>query len=227
MAFAIKGKVGNELDHLEETRVLRKVEHSEWAASIVPVPKKDGSLRLCGDYKVMVNPALNMNQYPLPKPADLLSSLAGGQRFSKLDHTAAYQQVPLDEMSAKLTTINTHEGLYEYTRLPFGVASAPEIFQRIMVTILQGIPSVICYLDDILITGRNGAEHLRNLEEVLRHLQKHGVRLRKKKCHFLQESVEYLGHCVDNLGIHTSNKKVKAILEAPAPRNLQQLRSFL
>ena len=143
----------------------------------------------------MVNPALNVNRYPLPKPADLLSSFVGGQRFSKLDLTAAYQQVPLDEMSAKLTTINTHQVLYEYTRLPFGVASAPAIFQRIMDTILQGIPSVICYLDDILITGRNRAEHLRNLEEVLRRLQKHGVRLRKEKCRFLQESVEYLGHC--------------------------------
>ena len=200
--FAIKGKVGSELDRLEETGVLRKVEHSEWAAPIVPVPKKDGSLRLCGDYKVTVNPALNVNRYPLPKPADLLSSLVGGQRFSKLDLTAAYQQVPLDEMSAKLTTINTHQELYEYTRLPFGVASAPAIFQRIMDTILQGIPSVICYLDDILITGRNGAEHLRNLEEVLRRLQKHGVRLLKEKCYFLQESVEYLGDCVDSQGIH-------------------------
>ena len=120
-----------------------------------------------------------------------------------------------------------HQGLYEYTRLPFGVASAPAVFQRIMDTILQGIPSVICYLDDILITGRNKAEHLLNLEEVLRRLQEHGVRLRKEKCLFLQKSVEYLGHCVDSRGIHTSDKKVKAILEAPAPRNLQQLRSFL
>ena len=169
--FAITEKVGSELDRLEEAGVLRKVEYSEWAAPIVPVPKKDGSLRLCGDYKVTVNPALNVDQYPLPKPADLLSSLAGGQRFSKLDLTSAYQQVPLDEISAKLTTINTHQGLYEYTRLPFGVASAPAVFQRIMDTMLQGMPSVICYLDDILITGRNEAEHLRNLEKVLHRLQ--------------------------------------------------------
>ena len=209
------------------TGVLRKVEYSEWAAPIVPVPKKDGSLRLCGDYKVTVNPALNVDQYSLPKPADFLSSLAGGQRFSKLDLTSAYQQVPLDEISAKLTTINTHQGLYEYTRLPFGVASAPAVFQRIMDTMLQGMPSVISYIDDILITGRNEAEHLRNLEKVLHQLQEHGVRLHKEKCLFFQESVEYLGHCVDSRGIHTSEKKVKAILVAPSPHNLQQLRSFL
>ena len=217
----------SELGCLEEAGVLRKVEYSEWAVPIGPVPKKDGSLRLCRDYKVTVNLALNVDQYPLPKPSDLLSSLAGGQRFSKLHLTTAYQQVPLDEISAKLTTINTHQGLYEYTRLPFGVASAPVVFQRIMDTMLQGMPSVICHLDNILITGRNEAKHLRNLEKVLHWLQEHGVRLHKEKCLCFQESVEYLGHCVDSRGIHTSEKKVKAILVAPSPHNLQQLRSFL
>ena len=96
-----------------------------------------------------------------------------------------------------------------------------------MDTMLQVIPSVICYIDDIRITGRNEAEHLRNLEVVLRQLQEHGVRLRKEKCLFFQESVEYLGHNVDSRGIHTSEKEVKAILDAPSPRNLQKLSSFL
>ena len=218
MPFAIKEKVGSELDRLEEAGVLCKVEYSEWAASILPVPKKDGSLRLCWDYKVTVNPALNVDQYSLPKPADLLSSLAGGQRFSKLDLTSAYQQVPLDEISVKLTTINTHQRLYDYTCLPFGVASAPTVFQKIMDTILQGISSVICYLYDILITGRNEVEHLRNLEEVLRRLQEHGVRLHKEhgvklhkeKCLFFQESVEYLDP-VWTVEASTPQKMVKAI----------------
>ena len=174
--------------------MLRKVDHSEWAAPIIPVPKKDGTIRICGDYKVMINPALQVDQYPLPKPADLMASLTGGKKFSKLDLTAAYQQMPLDDASTKLVTVNTHQGLYEYTRLPFSVASAPAVFQRAMDTILQGIPQVICYLNDILVTGRSDTEHLQNLEAVLHRLQHHGVKLWKEKCAFFQESVEYTSH---------------------------------
>ena len=133
----------------------------------------------------------------------------------------------LDDLSTKLVTINTHQGLYEFTRLPFGVASAPAIFQRAMDQVLQGIPHCICYLDDILVTGRSDAEHLANLEEVLRRLQEYGIRLKREKCRFYQAEVEYLGHLVDAQGVHTSPKKVQAVLDAPEPRNLQELRSFL
>ena len=225
--YAIKEQVGQELDRLVQVGVLRKVDRAEWAAPIVPVPKRDGTLRLCGDYKVTINPHLQVDQHPLPKPADLMACLTGGRKFTKLDLTSAYQQMELDEESAKLVTINTHQGLYESTRLPFGVASAPAIFQRAMDMVLQGIPHCICYLDDILITGVSDVEHLRNLEEVLRRLQDHGIRVKKEKCHFIQDSVEYLGHHVDARGIHTSERKVQAIVDAPAPRNLQELRSFL
>ena len=107
-----------------------------------------------------MNPYLQVDHYPLPKPADLMANLTGGQCFTKLDLRAAYQQMRLDEESDKMVTINTHQGLYEYTKLPFGVSSAPAIFQRAMDSILQGIPNVICYLDDILVTGRSEREHL-------------------------------------------------------------------
>ena len=96
-----------------------------------------------------------------------------------------------------------------------------------MDTVLQGIPHCICYLDDILVTGRSHKEHLRNLEEVMSRLQKYGIRLKEDKCHFLHDSVEYLGHQVDAKGVHTSPKKVEAILKAPRPRNLPELHSFL
>ena len=227
MPYAIKEQVSKELDRLEGIGVLRKVSHSEWASPLVPVPKRDGSIRLCGDFKVSLNPFLKVEQYPLPTPADLFACLTGGKRFSKLDLTAAYQQVVLDPDSAKLVTINTHKGLYACDRLPFGVASAPALFQRIMDTVLQGIPKSICYIDDILVTGSTDAEHLKHLEEVLTRLQKYGIRLKREKCVFLQDSVEYLGHRVDARGIHTSKKKVQAILEAPVPKNLPEFRSFL
>ena len=158
--YAIKERVGKELDRLEVAGVLRRVNHLDWAAPIVPVPKRDGSIRVCGDYKVNINPFLNSNQYPLHKQADLMTSLTRERHFTKLDLTAAYQQMQLDEESSKLVTINTHQGFYQYTRLLFGVASAPAVFQHAMDTIIQGISGVISYLDDILITGCSTQEHL-------------------------------------------------------------------
>ena len=168
-----------------------------------------------------------VDQHPLPKPEELFSSLSGGQKFSKIDLSHAYQQRVLEEDSCKYVVINTHKGLYRYTRLPFGIAPAPALFQRTMDTILQGIPNVLCYLDDILITGSTQKEHLQNLEEVLKRLQYHGIRAKVQKCAFNKDSVEYLGHVIDKTGLHTSTKKVKAVQEAPLPKNRKQLKSFL
>ena len=225
--FALREAVGQELDRMEASGVLERVSHSNWAAPIVPVPKKDGQIRICGDFKVTVNPVLQVDQYPLPKPDDLFTTLVGGQKFTKMDLKQAYQQMQLEEEAKELVTINTHKGLYRFNRLPFGIASAPALFQRAMDTILQGIPHVICYIDDILITGSTEEEHLRNLEEVLKRLQHHGVLLKASKCAFLQDSVEYLGHIVDKKGLHTMFQKVEAVKLAPVPKNQQDLRSFL
>ena len=200
---------------------------SAWATPVVPVPKRDGTNRLCGDYKITVIPVLQVDQYPLLNPTELMTTLSGSKHFSKLDLTLAYQQMLLDEDSARLVTVNTHQGLYECTRLPFGIASAPAVFQQAMDSVLQGIPGVVCYLDDILITGNTDEDHLRSLEMVLQQLQEHGVRLRRDKCRFFQCSVEYLGHRVDADGVHTSQSKMEAITGAPPPTNVTQPRSFL
>ena len=150
-----------------------------------------------------INPYLNVDQYPLPKPTDLMTCLTGGKIFTKLDLTAAYQQMLLDDDSSKLVVINTHQGLYRYRRLPFRVALAPAVFQWAMDSILQGMSHVICCVDDILITGTTTAEHDNNLEEVHKRLQEHGVCLKQEKCSFFKESVEYLGHRISADGVHT------------------------
>ena len=225
--IALKEGIEVELDHLEKAGVVERVTRSQWAAPIVPVPKRDGKLHLCGDYKVTCNPMLEMDKYPLPKPDDLFATIAGGKSFTKIDLTNAYQQMILDEDSRDLVTINTHKGLYRYIRLPFGVASAPAIFQKTMDMVLQGLPSVICYLDDLLITGRREKEHLANLKQVLQRLKQYGIRAKHSKCSFLSPSVEYLGHCVDATGLHMTHSKVEAIQKAPRPGNIQELRSFL
>ena len=225
--FALKEAIEREIQRLEKSGILKEVSYCEWAAPIVCVPKKDGSVRICGDYKVTINEALDVNQYPIPNPTDLFASVANGKVFSKLDLSQAYQQMLLNSESEKYLTINTHLGLYQYTRLPFGVASAPAMFQRAMDIILQGIPSVVCYIDDILVSGDTEEQHLDRLEQVLKRLHEYGLRLKMKKCDFLKPSVEYLGHGVDKHGLHALPSKVKAIVEAPEPRNVQELRSFL
>ena len=116
----------------------------------------------------------------------------------------------LDPEDRKYTTINTHLGLFQYKCLPFGIASAPAIFQNQMEKILQGIPKAVCYFDDVLITGKDDSDHLAALEKVFDRLYQWGVRLKKTKCEFMKQSVQYLGHVVDAQGLHTSDK-VKGI----------------
>ena len=109
---------------------------ADWAAPIVPIVKEDGTVRICGDYKLTVNQAYKLETYPVPRVEDLFASFSGGRLFSKIDWTNAYQQMRLDDASKAYTTVNTHKGLFEYNRLPFGVASAPAMFQRAMECVL-------------------------------------------------------------------------------------------
>ena len=133
----------------------------------------------------------------------------------------------LDADSQELTTINTEKGLFSYTRLPFGISAASAIFQRTIDTILQGIPQTVAYLDDILITGKDQEDHLKNLNAVLHRLEEHGLRLRKDKCTFMEPTVTYLGHMIDSQGIHPTDEKTKAIQEAATPCNVSELRSYI
>ena len=220
----MKGKIKKELDRLVEQGVIEQISFSECAAPITPVLKKDGTVRICGDYKLTVNQVSKVDSYPLPIINDLFVSLTGGQTFSKLDLANAYLQIPLDEASQKLVTI---KGLYRYNRLPFGVSTAPSVFQRTVKTILQGLPRVCLYLDDILITGKTKEEHLTNLLVVLQKISAAGMRLKSEKCSFLLKEVEYLGHKISAKGLQPSTEKVQAIMEAPQPTNVKQLKSIL
>jgi hypothetical protein len=216
----LRPKIDRELERLENAGVIKPVQFADWAAPTVPILKRDGSVRLCGDYKLTVNRAAKPDSYPLPCIDDLFTALTGGKIFSKLDLAHAYQQIALDDASRKLTIINTHKGLFEYTRLPVGVSAAPAIFQRTMEGILRGIPHVCIYLDDILVTGETQEEHMKCLDKVLTWLEEAGLRLKKHKCEFMLESVEYLGHSISAEGLRPTEQKVRAITEAPQPQQL-------
>ena len=175
----------------------------------------------------MINWAARLDKYPIPCIEELFALLLGGKRFSKLDLSHAYLQIPLNPASQQYVTINTHKGLFAYKRLPFGVTSAPSIFQHVMENLLQGITRVCIYLNNILVTGATDQEHLANLAQVLSRLQSAGMRLKQQKCTFLLESVFYFGHVISEESLHTSAHKVKAIVDMPDPRDITELRSFL
>ncbi len=141
--------------------------------------------------------------------------------------TQAYLQIPVDEESKKILTINTHKGLFNFTRLQYGVASVPSIFQIITEEIFKDIPRVSVYIDNILVTGKDRVEHLKNLEVVFIHLEQVGFRLKKCKCFFMLPSVEYLGHKISAECLHPTIEKVKTVQEVPTPQDVTQLRAFL
>jgi len=227
LPYAVKPKVDIELDRLIAEGVLVPVDAAEWATPIVAITKKDESIRLCGDFKVTLNAHIQSNIHPIPNPTDLLSNLSGATVFSKLDVSQAYNQLPLHADSQKLCVIATHRGLFAFTRLPFGVSSAPAIWQRTIEQILGGIEGVIVYFDDILISGRTQAEHDVRLRQVLARLDRAGLKLKRHKCELYDSKVNYLGFVVSEQGVHTDPAKVAAIVDAAEPADVSQLQSFL
>ena len=229
--YALIARVEDELDKLEKQGVWEKVQYSEWAAPIVTVLKDPrdpaGPIRICGDYKLTVNKVAPLDNYPVPSVTDQLATLNGGVVFSKLDLSQAYQQLPLEEGTRELLTISTHRGLYRPFRLQFGVHSAAGIFQRVMEQTLAGIEDVKVRVDDILIGGRTIWEHIRILRKVLERLRKAGFTVKWGKCSFLKPEVVYCGHLVSGDGIRPLLSNVEAILKAPTPKNVTEVKSFL
>ncbi|XP_055634157.1 uncharacterized protein K02A2.6-like [Toxorhynchites rutilus septentrionalis] len=228
VAYAAHPKVDAELQRLQDKGIISPVKFSDWATSIVVVRKSDNvSVRICGDYSTGLNNVLESDAHPLPHPDDVFADLAGCRYFSQLDLSDAYLQVEVEEESQKYLTINTHRGLFKYNRLPPGNKSAPGAFQRIIDSMVAGIPGVKPYLDDIMIAGRTKEEHDRSLHVVLERIKTYGFHLRIEKCRFGLSQIKFLGHIIDKGGLRPDPAKTTAISQMPAPMNVSQLRSYL
>ena len=217
--FALKEQVEQLIWQQVEDGELEPVESSDWAAPIVIVKKKDGGIRICADFKMTVNPQLRPKTYPLPTLDEVFAALAQGESFSTIDLSKAYKQMEITEESRPLLTINTHMGLFRYRRLPFGIATAPAMWQKAMSIVLQGCKGVVYYIDDILVTGQTRQEHEDNLREMFRRLRQFGLKIKLEKCCFFKESVDYLGHTISCQGLVPTKERIASIVQAPAPNN--------
>nr|XP_039263303.1 uncharacterized protein K02A2.6-like [Styela clava] len=226
--LALKELVEAELDRQVEIGVLKPCKTSDWAAPMVTVLKADQkSVRLCGSYDLTVNKASRLEQYPLPKVDELLTKFAGGEKFSVIDLKEAYLQIPLAEESQKYTVVNTHKGLFTTNRLVYGISSAPAIFQRYLETLLGDIAGVGVFQDDIGVTGSSDKEHIARLEEVFKRLTNEGLKINPNKCKWMVSEITYLGYRINKLGVQPTEDNLRAVLDAPEPQNIHQLRSYL
>ena len=202
---------------------------SAYASPIVCVRKKDGSMRLCVDYR-RLNLKTIPDRHPIPRVQDLLDGLGGQRYFSTLDMAKAYHQGYIEEGSRKYTAFSTPWALYEWLRIPFGLKNAPAVFQRYVAQALSGLLDRIClaYLDDILVYGKTFKEGVRNLKTVLRRLRSKGVKLRVGKCHFMKPEVRYLGRLVSSEGYRADPEDTKALEKfREAPKNVGEVRTLV
>src|SRR5258705_5974241 len=201
---------------------------SEWTSPVVLVGKPDGTKRFCVDYRKL-NQSMIKDVYPMPRIDDLISYLSGAKFYSTLDLFSGYYQQAMDEDSKHLTTFITHQGTYKFEVLPFGVKNGPSSFSRLMDCVLAGLRygSVVCYLDDLIVWGKDFPEHLDRLHTVLDRLGQVGMSLKPSKCKFGYSQVKVLGHIVDANGVYPNPEKIKSVQNFPQPRTVKGVRSFL
>ena len=224
--FAFKKKISEQLDEIEQKGMLTKVKSCPWGTPLVPIPKKDGGLRLCADYKITVNKWLVDVPYPTPTIEEIFAGLSGGKKFTKLDLSAAYNQLELSENSKKLLAWSTHKGIYLVNRLTYGSKPAAAELDKVLDKVIRGAKGAVNFRDDIVVTGKDDLEHLANLEEVLSRLEEAGLKLNIDKCEFFKDEIRYLGHIINKDGLFKDPEKVAAMLEAKVPANTSEVKSF-
>ncbi|KAF0146990.1 MAG: hypothetical protein FD187_3129, partial [bacterium] len=219
--------VQQEIKRLLELGVIRPSK-SEWRAPVVVVKKKDGSMRMCVDYR-WLNAVTRKDQYPLPIIQDIFDSLHGARYFTSLDLVSGYYQVPVAGDSIQKTAFATYEGLYEFTTMPFGLSDAPPAFQRLMNTVFQGYigHDTLVYLDDIINYDADFEAHLQHLDRNLKLIIVNGLKIKPRKCEMFRSELIYLGHRITPDGIGPDPAKVEKVRKWPKPETGLQMASFL
>ena len=217
--------VKEKLAKMEQDEVISKVsEPTEWCSGLVVVPKSNKDIRLCVDLTPL-NKAVRREVRPMASVDENLAKIQNSKYFSKLDANSGFWQIPLDPNSRLLTTFITPFGRYCFNRLPFGISSAPEVFQRTMSHILEGLEGVVCHMDDVLVHAPTQNLHDARLRAVLQRLQDADLTL-NNKCEFSKTKMSFLGHIISGDGLRADPGKIKSILEFPTPGNVTELQRF-
>ena len=215
----------NQVTKLLNDGIVRR-SNSKFAAPIHLVPKKNGTFRMVGDYRLL-NLHTEPDRYTLPRINDILQTLHGAKVFSTIDIERAYHQIPMHPADIEKTAIITPFGLFEYLMMPFGLRNAGATFQRFMDSIFSDVEGVSTYMDDILVVGETTIEHDERLSKVYSLLKKFNLPVNLEKCHIRKQSVQFLGHSLTADGVSPLQNKVKAISEFPRPTNQKELRRFV
>ena len=227
----VRQEVARLLEQMQRNGVIEPSK-SPWASPIVLVRKRDGSHRFCVDYRGL-NSVTVPDSFPLPHIDDLLDQLGESNYFSTIDLASGFLQIRMRPAAQEKTAFVVPQGLFEFRVMPFGLANAPGVFQRLMQRVMFGLnpPSgpefVSVYLDDILVYSRSLQEHLEHLETVIERLVEVGLKLKPTKCHFARSELEYLGHVITRNGLRTNHRLVQAVADFPTPTNVHGVRRFL
>ena len=225
--ISMKEKVKTELLRRESEGVIKKqTEPTDWVNSMVVVPKPNGKVRICIDPRDL-NKAVLREHYPMKTIEDILLEIPEAKVFSKLDAVSGYWQIKLSQESQKFCTFNTPLGRYSFTRLPYGLKSAGEVYQRSVSNMVQDIEGCEAIVDDILIWGKDIAEHDKRLKQVLDRIRGYGMKLNRSKCEFRRNNISYVGHVLTGQGVKPDPEKVRAVKEMPPPTNVKELQTLL
>ena len=228
LPFSQRPILDKHLDELLEAGIIRPSK-SPWSSPIIMVPRKDGgSPRMCVDYRKL-NKVLVHNSFPLPNINDILTSMHGAKVFSCIDLKSGYYQIEMEEADKEKTAFITHRSLFEFNRLPFGLASAPPIFQHLIQNVIGSAQNVyaIAYLDYIIVYSKTYEEHLTHLRDIFERLDKANLKMKPSKCNFFEERVKYLGHVISGNGIEPDPEKVQAIEQLQPPTTVKEVRSIV
>jgi hypothetical protein len=225
--FAQKNEIEKMVQELLTVGVIH-TSTSPYSSPIIMVLKKEGSWRMCPDFRAF-NKLTIKDKFPIPVIDDLLDELSGAQFFTKVDLCSGYHQMRMKEVDIPKTAFHTHEGHYEFLVMPFGLCNAPSTFQSLMNHVFHPFLHhfVLVFFDDILIYRKTWSDHLTHVDQVLRLLSQHQVFLKQSKCAFGASEVEYLGHLVGKDGVRVDPKKIEAMQDWPHPKTLKSLCGFL
>ena len=191
---------------------------SPWASPVTLVPKPDGSIRFCVDYRKL-NQVTRKDRYPLPQVCDVVDGMQGAGIFSTIDLRSGFHQIQVDPKDRKKTAFICHKGLFEFVRMPFGLANGPSHFQRVMDFVFRDLLGqfVMVYIDDIVIYSKNLSEHIKHLELVFKRLDHFGLQIKPEKCKFALDEIKLLGFVLNKDGIRANPDKTSAISSMPPP----------